>query len=136
MPCEHELIAVLPCNDVDASEAFYAKLGFVREAAYNDYRVLLDGKGAELHLNAAPEGWLVMGRNPFGLYLFAENVNELASSLSDYVVQQPEAKPWGMYEFALTGPDGTLVKVGWPTELAVSSDLSKPGEGSSSEPRI
>jgi hypothetical protein len=26
----------------------------------------------------------------------------------------PEAKPWGMYEFALSNPDETLVRVGWP----------------------
>lgn len=25
----------------------------------------------------------------------------------------PEEKPWGMYEFALSDPDGTLVRVGW-----------------------
>jgi hypothetical protein len=29
----------------------------------------------------------------------------------------PEDKPWGMYEFALNGPDETLVRVGWPTRL-------------------
>jgi predicted lactoylglutathione lyase len=124
MSCEHMMIAVLPCNDVDTSEAFYAKLGFVREAAYNDYRVLLDGKGAELHLTAAPEGWLVPGRNCFGLYLFVENVNELAQSLSEHVLQKPAIKSWGMYEFALADPDGTLVKVGWPAELAAPKEVA------------
>jgi hypothetical protein len=29
----------------------------------------------------------------------------------------PEHKPWEMYEFALSDPDGTLVRLGWPGEL-------------------
>ena len=29
----------------------------------------------------------------------------------------PEHKPWGMYEFALSDPDETLVRVGWPSHL-------------------
>ena len=28
-----------------------------------------------------------------------------------------EDKPWGMYEFTLSDPDQTLVRVGWPTRL-------------------
>jgi hypothetical protein len=29
----------------------------------------------------------------------------------------PQDKPWGMYEFALSDPDQTLVRIGWPAEL-------------------
>jgi catechol 2,3-dioxygenase-like lactoylglutathione lyase family enzyme len=111
---EHRLTAILPCNDLDASEAFYAKLGFSPRHRQEDYRILADGKGAELHLTAAVEGWLIPGRNPFGLYLHADNVDELAARLGPLVQHPPEAKPWGMYEFALSDPDETLVRVGWP----------------------
>ena len=31
--------------------------------------------------------------------------------------QGPEHKPWGMYEFSLSDPDETLVRVGWPSRL-------------------
>jgi hypothetical protein len=31
--------------------------------------------------------------------------------------RKAEDKPWGMYEFALSDPDETLVRVGWPTRL-------------------
>jgi catechol 2,3-dioxygenase-like lactoylglutathione lyase family enzyme len=114
----HTLTAILPCNDLDASEAFYARLGFVRgDGGDGDYRMLSDGKGGELHLIAAVEGWLVPGRNPFGLYLYAENVDELARSLGPLVLHPPENKPWGMYELALSDPDETLVRIGWPTRL-------------------
>ena len=29
----------------------------------------------------------------------------------------PEGKPWGTYEFALSDPDETLVRIGWPARL-------------------
>ncbi|HKQ88820.1 MAG TPA: VOC family protein [Candidatus Acidoferrales bacterium] len=116
MPNANRLTAILPCNNLDASEAFYAKLGFSRKDGIDDYRILSDGKGADLHLTNAVEGWLIPGRNPFGLYLYTENVDELAASLHDRVLHRPEHKPWGMYEFALSDPDETLVRVGWPSE--------------------
>lgn len=114
MPCTHGLAAILPCNDLDASESFYRRLGFVHRTGPDDYRMLSDGKGGELHLTRAEEGWLVPGRNPFGLYLYAENVDELAARMGPLVRHKPEHKPWGMYEFALSDPDETLVRVGWP----------------------
>jgi hypothetical protein len=109
----HSLTAILPCNDLDASEAFYARLGFTHREGDDDYRMLSDGRGGELHLTAAVEGWLVPGRNPFGLYLYVEGVDELAARMGCGA----EDKPWGMYEFAVSDPDETLVRVGWPTRL-------------------
>ncbi|HEX5263462.1 MAG TPA: hypothetical protein VFW13_08045, partial [Phenylobacterium sp.] len=29
----------------------------------------------------------------------------------------PGDRPWGMYEFAISDPDATLVRIGWPTRL-------------------
>src|SRR5258708_36633894 len=85
----HALIAILPCNDLDASEAFYRRLGFTRPesekpAKGNDdsYRMLCDGKGGHLHLTDAAEGWLVPGRNPFGLYFYIEDVDALAAEFT------------------------------------------------------
>jgi catechol 2,3-dioxygenase-like lactoylglutathione lyase family enzyme len=109
----HSLTAILPCNDLDASEAFYARLGFTHREGDDDYRMLSDGRGGELHLTAAVEGWLVPGRNPFGLYLYLEEVDELAARMGS----RAEDKPWGMYEFAVSDPDETLVRVGWPSRL-------------------
>jgi hypothetical protein len=28
-----------------------------------------------------------------------------------------EHKEWGMYEFALNGPDDLLARIGWPSQL-------------------
>ena len=121
MAFEHTLTAILPCNDLDASEEFYALLGFSKCGDYGDYRILSDGSGASLHLNKAVEGWLIPGRNPFGLYLHTENVQELAARMGDRLIHPPEDKPWGMFEFAVSDPDETLVRVGRPSVSTASS---------------
>jgi hypothetical protein len=125
----HALTAILPCNDLDVSEAFYNRLGFTRPdgkkpAAGEDdtYRILSDGKGGNLHLTDAVEGWLIPGRNPFALYLYTEDVDALAVEFAGELTEKngPEDKPWGMYEFSLSDPDETLVRVGWPSRLRPS----------------
>jgi uncharacterized glyoxalase superfamily protein PhnB len=115
----HRFTAIVPCNDLDTSEGFYARLGFRRPpgSGTDDYRMLSDGLGGEVHLTRPGEGMLVPGRNPFGLYLYAEEVDALAARVSDLVVHPPEDKPRGMYEFAVSDPDRTLVRIGWPTRL-------------------
>ena len=110
------LTAILPSTNLDASEAFYAKLGFKRDSNYPSYRILSDNNGAHLHLNKVAEDWLVSGGNPFGVYLYTQKIDALAASLGDLLLQKPEHKPWGMYEFALSDPDETLVRVGWPSD--------------------
>jgi hypothetical protein len=102
------LIAIVPCNDLDVSEAFYRQPGFKSSDGDDKYRILFDGQGGEIHLNKAVDGWLIPGKNPFGLYLFTEEVDELAAKMN----RKAEDKPWGMYEFSLSDPDGTLVRVG------------------------
>jgi hypothetical protein len=122
------LTAILPCNDLDASEAFYNRLGFSRPKIdgekpdwYDTYRILSDGEGGAIHLMKAVEGWLIPGRNPFGLYLYSEDVDGLAAAFAGEAIgSAPEHKPWGMYEFALSDPDETLVRVGWPSRLRES----------------
>ena len=44
---DQKLTAILPCNDLDAAEAFFERLGFTRQAGdRDDYRMLSDGRGA------------------------------------------------------------------------------------------
>jgi hypothetical protein len=122
----HRLTAILPCNDLDASEAFYGRLGLSRPAADkpaagedDGYRMLSDGKGGHLHLTRAVAGWLVPGHNPFGLYLYIEDVDAVDAAFRGETIERhgPEDKPWGMYELSLSDPDQTLVRVGWPSRL-------------------
>jgi len=114
--------AIIPCNDLDAAEAWWSRLGFTRPAdqGHDDYRLLSDGEGGEVHLGRAVDGWVVPGRNPFGVYVYTPRVDALAAALRDEIIEREKApthKPWGTYEFALNGPDGLLVRVGWPSRL-------------------
>ena len=122
----HRLTAILPCNDLDASEAFYNRLGFSRPdeekppaGEEDSYRMLSDGLGGFIHLTEAVEGWLIPGKNPFALFLYVEDVDAMAARFPGLILEKhgPHHKPWGMYEFALSDPDETLVRVGWPSRL-------------------
>jgi predicted enzyme related to lactoylglutathione lyase len=117
MSSHHTLTAILASSDLDASTNFYARLGFNVHADYPpNYRILSDGRGAELHLTAMEKGWLKPERNPFGVYFYTEDVDALAGKFGRSVIHPPQNKPWGMYEFAVSDPDGTLVRVGRPTK--------------------
>jgi hypothetical protein len=55
--------------------------------------------------------------------LYLDDVDEIAAEFRNEIIGKtaPEDKPWGMYEFALSYPDETLVRVGWPTRLRQSN---------------
>jgi catechol 2,3-dioxygenase-like lactoylglutathione lyase family enzyme len=118
MTIHHCAVAILPVNDMDAAQHFFGRLGFRLTGDYGDYRILTDDRGWRLHLNKAVEGWLRPGSNPFGLYLYTEEVDRFAAEFRNELAgKAPEHKEWGMYEFALNGPDDTLVRVGCPSEM-------------------
>ncbi|MCM8729605.1 VOC family protein [Hephaestia sp. GCM10023244] len=119
---EPRLVAIIPCNDLDAAEAWWNRLGFRRppDQDYPGYRMLADDEGSEVHLNQSAEGWVVPSHNPFGVYLYTRRVAQIAAAMRGFVIEPgkaPEHKPWGMYECALHGPDGLLVRIGWPSRL-------------------
>ncbi|QDX26518.1 glyoxalase [Sphingomonas suaedae] len=110
---DHRIAAILPCRDLAASTAFYERLGLTLDSDYGDYRILSDGKGWHLHLRhesstpGPPD-------NAFGLYLYVADVDAVADRVRELVIEPgaPHLKPWGMYEFVVSDPDGTLVRVG------------------------
>ena len=112
MERKHAAVAIVPCNDLDGSQAFYERLGFAATSVYelHGYRILEDAGGASIHLTRAEPGWVTPERNPNGLYLYSEDVEALAAKFGCAV----ETKPWGLREFAVSDPNGTLVRVGWP----------------------
>ena len=114
MTDEHRVVAIVPSSDLDASEAFYRRLGFAVVSDYGHYRILADGNGGHLHLNHV-EGWPEkIEDNPFGLYLYVEDVDAIANRVRELIIEKgaPHRKPWGTYEFAVSDPGGTLVRVG------------------------
>jgi catechol 2,3-dioxygenase-like lactoylglutathione lyase family enzyme len=111
---DHRVVAIVPSNDLDASEAFYARLGFATVSDYGTYRILADGRGWHLHLNHMP-GWPAhIEDNPFGLYLYVDDVDAVADKVRELIIEPgtPHLKPWGTYEFAVSDPSGVLVRIG------------------------
>lgn len=111
----HLAVAILPCGDLDQSEAFYRRLGLDVESDFGNYRILSDHRGLHLHLRKAEEGWLPgPENNPFGIYLYVDDVDDVAERVSDLIIEAgtPNEKPWGTHEFAVGDPDGVLVRIG------------------------
>ncbi len=114
MQTGHRVVAIVPSGDLDASEAFYRRLGLEVVGDYGDYRILADGRGGHVHLNRV-RGWpRKVEDNPFGLYLYVEDVDAVAERVRELIIEAgtPSRKPWGTYEFAVSDPCGTLIRVG------------------------
>jgi catechol 2,3-dioxygenase-like lactoylglutathione lyase family enzyme len=107
-------VAILPCNDLDESQSFYERLGFAATAIYEaqGYRILQNPDGAAMHLTRTVPGWLIPERNPFGVYVYSPQADAIAARFGG----EAEVKPWGLRESALSEPNGTLVRIGWPPE--------------------
>lgn len=110
----HRVTAIVASRNLKASEAFYGRLGFAVTSDHGHYLILADGHGWHLHITHAP-GWPgKVEDNPFGLYLYVDDVDAVADRVRDLIIEPgtPHLKPWGTYEFAVSDPDGTLVRVG------------------------
>lgn len=116
MTISHHAAAILPCNDIDATQAFYERLGFAMTGGDSGFRILTDGKGWHIALRSAERGWVIPERNSHGIFLYCDDVDAVADRVRDIIVEKgaPHRKPWGMYEFAVGDPDGVLVRIGRP----------------------
>ena len=114
MDIVHSAVAIVPCSDLDASQAFFEKLGFRATSIYphHGYRILYDAGGASIHLTRAGPGRVAPEDNAHGIYFYTEGVEALAVAMGC----KAESKSWGLVEFAVSDPDGTLVRIGWPSE--------------------
>jgi catechol 2,3-dioxygenase-like lactoylglutathione lyase family enzyme len=113
---KHQASPILPCNDIDATQAFYERLGFAVIGGDAGFRILTDGAGWQIALRPAEPGWVIPDRNSHGIYLYCDDVDGVADRVRDIIVEKgaPHRKPWGMYEFAVGDPDGVLVRIGRP----------------------
>jgi hypothetical protein len=114
----HVAVAIVPVSDMASAQRFFERLGLQVEYGEEDYAILGDGKGWQLHLRKAGPSFLKPA-TPFGLYLYTEDVDRLAGEFRNEIVgpsKRPERTEWGTYEFTLDGPDGIEVQVGWPLD--------------------
>ena len=104
-------VPILPSRDLTETAAFYSRLGFSVAFPLDDY-LITDRDGAELHFFPKPD--LDPATTDAMCYLAVPDADALhdewvASGLQ--LLRPLEDKPWGLREFALVDPNGTLVRV-------------------------
>jgi hypothetical protein len=112
--------AIVPSNDLATAIPFWERLGFGRAGGDADY-VIMRGWGCEVHLTQAGDGlWRVPEHNPFGVFIRTPDVEAIAARVDDLIIRPGGVlrhREWGLYEVGINGPDGLLVRIGWPSEL-------------------
>ena len=112
-------IPTLPCRSVNATVAFYKRLGFEGGAhEFNSEYAILQRGAVELHFFEHNE--LVPANSSAGCYIRVLDVEGIYRSFSSG--QLPctgiprmdilEDKPWGLREFAIVDTDGNLLRIG------------------------
>jgi hypothetical protein len=116
--------AIVPSNDLAAAIPFWERLGFAQTGGIATY-VIMTGWGCEVHLTQAGTGpWRVPETNPFGVFIRTPSVDAIAARVDDLIIRPggiPRHREWGLYEVGISGPDGLLVRVGWPSQLFLQS---------------
>lgn len=121
IPASVGAFAIVPSNDLAAAVAFWERLGFCRVGGDGQY-LIMSGWGCEVHLTQAGSGpWRVPEEhNPFGVFIRTPEVEAIAARMDDLVIRPGgllRHREWGLYEVGICGPDGLLVRVGWPSRL-------------------
>jgi len=106
-------IPVIPSLDLQRSVEFY-KLYFGCKAEwFDEYVVLHNDQHFNLHLWKCTDSYLCING---GFYVRVKNVDAMFERLNVPGVIHPngslETKSWGMREFAITDPDGNLIRIG------------------------
>lgn len=119
--CETGAYAIIPSNYLATAVAFWEQMGFARTGGAPDY-VIMTGWGCEVHIIPAGDGpWRVPEEhNSYGVFIRTAEVDKIAALMDDRVIRPGgilRHREWGMYEVGLSGPDGMLVRVGWPSDL-------------------
>ncbi len=82
------------------------------------------GWGCEVTTQAGDGPWRVPEHNPFGVFIRTPDVEAIAArgGRSDHLAKGVlRTMPrMGMYEVGINGPDGLLVRIGWPSDLMTS----------------
>jgi hypothetical protein len=121
IPATVGAFAIVPSNDLQASLLFWERLGFTRTGGDANY-FIMTGWGCEVHLIQAGTGpWAVPEtHNPFGIFIRTPDVDAIAARVNDLIIRPGGVlrhREWGLYEVGICGPDGLLVRVGWPSRL-------------------
>lgn len=110
-----QIIPKIPFIDKGKTIVYYKNLGFEFVADYDNYLIAIYNN-SELHFFEFKE--LIPSKSDFMLYLkISNNIDKFfqqvkAKSIEIHPNGNLETKPWGMKEFSLLDPNGTLLSFG------------------------
>lgn len=113
-------IPILPCRHLDETLLFYGSLGFSLhfEQTVPDVYAILQLEGAEIHFFGFPD--VDPATSSAGCYIRVSDADALYARWSSLGLPTRgiprldviSDKPWGMREFAVVDPNGSLIRVG------------------------
>jgi len=109
------IIPKLPFINKEKTLEYYQKLGFELVADHGDY-LITEYKDLEIHFFRFET--LLPEKSDFMIYMRIDNeIEEFYQNIQDQGIEihpngKLETKPWGMKEFALIDPNGTLLTFG------------------------
>src|ERR1700761_7231012 len=121
IPATVGAFAIVPSNDLPAAVPFWERLGFTRTGGDANY-FIMTGWGCEVHLPQAGSGpcRVPEEHNPFGVFIRTPEVDAIAKRVDDLIIRPGgilRHREGGLYEGGIAGPDGMLVRIGWPSRL-------------------
>jgi hypothetical protein len=60
------------------------------------------------------------GEQPFGIFIRTPDVDAIAARVDDLIIRPGgllRHREWSLYDVGICGPDGLLVRIGWPSRL-------------------
>ena len=128
IPVTTGAFAIVPSNDLATALPFWERLGFQRTGSDAGY-IIVTGWDCEVHLTQAGSGpWMVPEEhNPFGVFIRTPEVDAIAARVDDLIIRPGVVlrhREWGLYEVGVGGPDGLLVRIGWPSRLMRSDSAN------------
>ena len=115
---EGQVIPTLPARDIDETATYWGRLGFEEVARYPGEQTYLIVRRdvVELHFYEFP---VDPRHNLAGCYLRIGDAAELHAewaSTGTEILQDLTETDYGLREFAISDPNGNLIKVGSPLE--------------------
>ena len=117
-------IPILPCRNLDATQAFYTALGFEPCGRYPGYLILRrDGQDVHFALSQSATYVFDTAANCAGMYLRVDDIDALHAAWRNQpalwrddarIADMVEDQPWGQREFHILDPDRNLLRIGQP----------------------
>ena len=108
------ITAIVPATDMNRTIHFFESLGFTVKRYHDGSQyAFLQMDGQYIHVRKADKSEFSL--NPGGIYLYVDDVDGFYSRVVSKGIaplDKPQNYEWKMREFALSDPDGLMIRIG------------------------